>query len=144
MNTLTTSPVGVTERGFALIIDLIINVIISLIISFIFYKGSFPFLNLFSIILVVLSPVYNITLPLFWNGYTIGKRIVGIRITPILNNRLRLRTLIFREFLVKNLLYYFGIGLLQLVSIYLISTRIDKRAIHDLLAKTYVTSHLPN
>jgi uncharacterized RDD family membrane protein YckC len=144
MNTLSASPVGVIERGLALIIDLIINVIIALIISFVFHKANFPFLDFFIIALVILSHVYSITLPLLWNGYTIGKRAVGIRIAPVSNNRLTLSTLIFRELLVKNLLYYFSMGLLQFVSIYLISTRDDKRAIHDLIAKTYVTNNFPD
>ncbi|WP_089802718.1 RDD family protein [Halolactibacillus alkaliphilus] len=107
MNTLTASPVGVIERGIALIIDLIINVIIALIISFVFHKGNFSFFDFYIIALVILSHVYSIILPLLWNGYTIGKRVMGIRIAPILNNRLTLSRLIFREFLVKNLLYRF-------------------------------------
>lgn len=87
--------------------------------------------------------LYDISLPLLWNGYTIGKRVVGIRIAPVACKKLTLLTLVIREFFVKTILYGAGFGVLSLISIYLISTRADKRSIHDLLAKTYITSNLP-
>ncbi|WP_440898099.1 RDD family protein [Amphibacillus sp. Q70] len=128
---MTVSPVEVTERIFALLIDLFINTIATIMINLIIYYGNAPFSHSFIVILAIFSLLYAIFLPLLWKGYTIGKRLMGIRIAPISERKLTLGTVFTRELLVMNFLYYIGFGVLQLVSVYLISTRGDKRSIHD-------------
>ncbi|KGA97457.1 hypothetical protein AJ85_14130 [Alkalihalobacillus alcalophilus ATCC 27647 = CGMCC 1.3604] len=135
MNRLMDSPVGVYIRAFSLFIDLIITFAFSFIIHL--------FLD-FSVLLiaVVFSSLYAVFLPTFWNGYTLGKRLLGIRISHISGRRLTFTTMLIRDFFVP-ILYSTTAGILLMVSIYLVSTREDKRSIHDLLAQTYVTSNLP-
>ncbi|WP_416150072.1 RDD family protein [Salipaludibacillus sp. HK11] len=140
MDVLKASPVGNIERGIALVIDLIITFTIALSLNLAFFHEiAISFLG----IATGFSYFYAVFLPLFWNGYTIGKRIVGIRIANVSGEKLTMGTMVIREILVRNLLYYIAFGILTFVSIYLISTRNDKRSIHDLLSGTYVTSNLP-
>lgn len=135
INTLKDSPVGITERAFAFIIDLIITFGFSLLINVLFgYHILF--------IAVICSYFHAVFLPLFWDGYTVGKRLLGIRISHLTGKKLTLDTMIIRGFLVQ-LLYNITGGLLTIVSIYFVSTRKDNRSIHDLLARTYVTSNPP-
>ena len=142
MNVLKDSPVGIIQRGFALLIDLIIIFTFALTLHLIFFNESVSFASSLILRVAAIFPfLYAVFLPLFWNGYTIGKRIVGIRIARASGEKLTLVTMIIRELLV-NLLYYITFGILTLISIYLVSTRDDKRSIHDLLSGTYVTSNL--
>ncbi|MFA9559520.1 RDD family protein [Evansella sp. AB-rgal1] len=143
MNVLRDSPVGLFQRGFALFIDLIIIIIFALTLHLVFQNESVSFESSLILRLAASFPyIYAVFLPLFWNGYTIGKRLVGIRIARVSGEKLTLGTMIIRE-LLANLLYYVTFGILSLISVYLVSTRDDKRSIHDLLAGTYVTSNLP-
>ncbi|WP_217587654.1 RDD family protein [Lentibacillus saliphilus] len=135
MNILKDSPVGMTERGIALIIDLVITFCFALLINTI--VDYHPV-----VIAVIFSYFYETFLPLLWDGYTIGKRILGIRIAHLTNKKLTLGAMIIGGFLAQ-LLYYILAGILLIASIYFVSTREDKRSIHDLLAQTYVTSNVP-
>ncbi|MBP3951671.1 RDD family protein [Bacillus suaedae] len=135
INPVTDSPVGITERGFAFVIDLLIAFGIALLLNIIFGYQTL-------IIAVFFSYIYEVFLPLFWNGYTVGKRIVGIRIAPLSGEKLTLGTMIIRGFLIQ-ILYNITAGLLTIISIYFVSTRVDKRSIHDLVAQTYVTANPP-
>ncbi|MBS3679854.1 RDD family protein [Ornithinibacillus massiliensis] len=129
------SPVDITERGFALMIDLVITIGFSILMHFLF-----DFHPLF--VAIIFSYLYDVFLPLFWNGYTVGKRILGIRIACLTGEKLTLGTMIIRGFLAQ-LLYSITAGILLIASIYLVATRTDRRSIHDLLARTYVTSNIP-
>ncbi|WP_413376295.1 RDD family protein [Alkalihalobacillus sp. 1P02AB] len=135
MNHLVDSPVGVYMRAISLFTDLIITFIFSFIIHL------FLDLSMF-LIAVVFSYLYAVFLPIFWNGYTIGKRLFGIRISQISGGKLTFTSMIIRGCFIP-ILYSSSAGILLIVSIYLVSTREDKRSIHDLLAQTYVTSNLP-
>ncbi|WP_090792299.1 RDD family protein [Pelagirhabdus alkalitolerans] len=130
------SPVDAFERILAIIIDFNFLMIGALLINWFVSDSYF-------VILVVFAIFYNILLPRFWHGYTIGKRAVGIRIVHLQGKKLTLPTLIVREFLVKSALYSLFLGLLPLISIILVGMGRDKRAIHDFVARTYVTSRAP-
>ena len=82
--------------------------------------------------------LYNLIVPIYWNGHTLGKRMCGIRISrvnegdsPGLGNML-LRTL------GAGIVYAitFGIGLV--VSVIMVLVREDSRGLHDLIAGTEV------
>lgn len=137
------SPIGIMERGAALFIDVILNSLLVLISLFIFRSESLLFTEQFITFYGIYSVVYNTLVPLFWNGYTLGKRIIGIRIAPVANEKLTLTTLLIRECLAKLILYTSGVIIFQLISANMITSRSDKRAIHDFLAGTYVTSEFP-
>ncbi|MEN2467729.1 RDD family protein [Ornithinibacillus sp. JPR2-1] len=124
-----------TERGFALMIDLVIMIVFSFLMHFLF--DFHPL-----IVALIFSYLYDVFLPLFWNGYTVGKRILGIRIASLTGEKLTFGTMIIRGFLAQ-LLYSISAGILLIASIYLVATRADRRSIHDLLARTYVTSNIP-
>lgn len=133
INTLKDSPVGITERALTLIMDLVITFGFSFLINILFDSRIL-------IIAVIFSYFYAIFLPLLWNGYTVGKRIVGIRISHLKGKKLTFDTMIIRGFL-GPVLYNITAGILTVVSIYLVVTRENKRSIHALLAQTYITSN---
>ncbi|RCW51318.1 RDD family protein [Paenibacillus prosopidis] len=85
----------------------------------------------------VISFLYSLLLPVFWNGYTIGKRICGIQIRKLDGSAPRLGTMILRN-VVGGLIYALTLGIAAIVSAFMVGLREDKRAIHDFIAGTEV------
>lgn len=81
--------------------------------------------------------IYTILLPVVWSGYTVGKRMVNIRIVRIDGNKLGLGTMLMRN-VVAGILYGLTFGILVIVSAFMVGLRKDKRAIHDFVARTQV------
>ncbi|MBD7966754.1 RDD family protein [Paenibacillus gallinarum] len=82
--------------------------------------------------------LYFLLLPVFWNGFTVGKYLCGIQIRRVLDKSPpTVRNMILR-FFVGSLLYAVTLGIVQIVSGYFVITREDKRSIHDLIAGTEV------
>jgi uncharacterized RDD family membrane protein YckC len=82
--------------------------------------------------------LYAMLVPVYWNGYTIGKRICGIRIRKFdFLEPPGIGTMLLRN-LVAGIVYAltFGIGLI--VSIFMVAMREDKRSLHDFIAGTEV------
>lgn len=94
--------------------------------------------NVSSLILSALSLLYALLLPVIWNGYTVGKRILGIRIAKVSGETLGLGAMFMRT-VVGGLVYGITFGLAALISALMVGLRRDKRALHDFLAGTYVT-----
>ncbi|WP_110111984.1 RDD family protein [Bacillus sp. CGMCC 1.16541] len=90
----------------------------------------------------VLSAIYYIFVPVLWFGYTVGKRICGIRIVKVDGRNVGVGAMLLRS-LVAGLVYLitFGIGLV--ISLFMVALREDKRSIHDMIAGTYVTFTKP-
>ena len=90
----------------------------------------------------VLSLLYAVVLPVIWMGYTIGKKITGVRIVKINGKKLGIGSMLLRA-VVSGIVYMvtFGIGLL--ISAFMVGLRSDKRSIHDMIAGTYVTKDTP-
>nr|WP_096202843.1 RDD family protein [Bacillus sp. FJAT-45350] len=86
--------------------------------------------------------VYSILLPVTWVGYTIGKRICGVRIVKVNGENVGIGTMLLRE-VVGRLVYILTLGIGIIVSAFMVGLRQDKRAIHDLIAGTYVTYEAP-
>lgn len=86
----------------------------------------------------ILSFLYALLLPVFWNGYTIGKKICGIHIRRI-DDFLppTLWTMIKRN-VICGLIYAITLGIAVIVSAFMVGLREDKRSLHDLIAGTEV------
>ncbi|MGG6310745.1 RDD family protein [Paenibacillus macerans] len=86
----------------------------------------------------VISFLYVLLLPVFWDGYTIGKRICGIKIRKIYDHSSPgIGTMLLRN-LVAGLLYGLTFGICILISAFMVGLREDKRSIHDFIAGTEV------
>lgn len=85
----------------------------------------------------ILSFLYSLVLPIIWNGQTIGKRVLRIRIKKISGEKIGFGTMIMRTF-VAGLVYGITLGIAFLASIFMVAFRKDKRSVHDLVAGTYV------
>lgn len=90
----------------------------------------------------LLSFLYYLILPVVWMGYTVGKRIVGVRIVKVNGEKVGIGTMLLRTF-VTGLVYVVTLGIALIVSAFMVGLREDKRGIHDLIAGTYVTTDKP-
>jgi uncharacterized RDD family membrane protein YckC len=81
--------------------------------------------------------LYGLLLPVIWKGYTLGKKLVNVKIVRIDGQPLTVMTMFMRNF-VAGLVYVFTLGIAGIVSAFMVAFREDKRSIHDLIAKTEV------
>lgn len=130
-------PAGFWIRFAASILDTIIVMVPLAIISY-FITGAWEG----DISTSIASFLYYLILPVVWVGYTIGKRIVGIRIVKVNGEKVGFGTTLMR-YVVASLIYIVTLGALVIVSLFMIGLRKDKRAIHDFVAGTYVTYEKP-
>ncbi|MGE7184255.1 RDD family protein [Peribacillus sp. NPDC006672] len=86
--------------------------------------------------------LYLLIVPILWYGYTVGKRIMGIRIVRVDGKKLGIGTMLMRHF-VATLVYAVTLGIGYIVSAFMVGLRKDHRSIHDFIAGTYVTSNKP-
>ena len=86
--------------------------------------------------------LYMLIVPILWYGYTVGKRIMGIRIVRMDGKKLGIGTMLLR-YLVAALVYAITLGIGFIVSAFMVGIRKDHRAIHDFIAGTYVISNKP-
>ncbi|MCM3259077.1 RDD family protein [Paenibacillus lautus] len=78
--------------------------------------------------------LYGILVPVYWNGYTIGKRMCGIRIRKFdFLEPPGLGTMLLRN-LVAGIVYALTLGIGIIVSIFMVALREDKRSLHDFIA----------
>lgn len=87
----------------------------------------------------IISFLYTLLLPVFWNGYTIGKRICGIQIRKLDGSSPGIGTMLLRN-VVGGLVYSLTLGIGVIISAFMVGLREDKRAIHDFIAGTEVVS----
>lgn len=90
----------------------------------------------------ILEVLYNLIVPVIWFGYTVGKRVFGIRIKRVDGERLGFGTMLLR-YIVGGLVYAVTLGIGVIVSAFMVGLREDNRSIHDFIAGTYVTYDPP-
>ncbi len=126
-------PAGFWKRVIASLLDTFIIGIPLTLISY-FITGSWEE-NQFT---MVIDGLYYLVVPVIWMGYTIGKKIVGIRIVKVNGGKLGFSAMFLRTF-VAGLVYVATLGIGLIASVLMVGLRKDKRAIHDFIAGTYVT-----
>ncbi|HEU5140255.1 MAG TPA: RDD family protein [Bacillales bacterium] len=132
------SPAGFWIRLGALILDGIIVGIPMIIIGTIAGWGD----HNQTLVSDAISLLYSIILPIIWSGYTIGKRICGIRIVKMDGSNPSVGTMLLRV-IVAGIVDGITLGIAVIVSAFMVGLRKDKRAIHDFIAGTYVTHEKP-
>jgi uncharacterized RDD family membrane protein YckC len=90
----------------------------------------------------MLGLLYWIIVPILWSGYTVGKRLLGIRIAKINGEKIGLGTMLLRH-LLGPIIYIVTVGIGFVISGIMVVFRQDKRAIHDIIAGTYVSYNKP-
>ncbi|MCR8644420.1 RDD family protein [Paenibacillus sp. N1-5-1-14] len=85
-----------------------------------------------------LNMLYLLLIPIFWSGYTVGKRICKIRIRRVNDQAPPKITNMLMRNIVTGLIYAITFGIGAIVSACMIIFREDKRALHDLIAGTEV------
>lgn len=86
--------------------------------------------------------IYSLLVPVIWTGYTVGKKILGIRIVKLDETDVDFWTMIKRD-LIAGLIYGLTLGIAIIISVIMVGIREDKRAIHDFIAGTYVSFNPP-
>lgn len=86
----------------------------------------------------IISFLYTLLLPVFWDGCTIGKRICSIKIRKVEDHSPPgIGTMLLRN-VVAGLIYSLTLGIGVIISAFMVGLREDKRAIHDFIAGTEV------
>ena len=131
------NPAGFWKRLAASLLDgLIIGVPITIIGYFITNSWDN---NWFT---SVANLVYALVVPAVWSGYTVGKKLLGIRIAKVNGGKDGIGTMFLRSF-VGGLVYAVTLGIALIISAIMVAAREDKRSIHDFIAGTYVTTEKP-
>lgn len=84
-----------------------------------------------------LTMLYTLLLPVFWEGRTVGKKALGIRIETLDGMPPGIGRMLLRV-VVGNLVYGITFGVALLISIIMVAAREDKRSVHDFIAGTRV------
>lgn len=85
---------------------------------------------------IIAFTMYATATPVLTSGFTLGKRIVGVQIIAI-GSDLTIKTVVIRH-VVVGFIYILSCGVALLISMLIAKSRNDKRALHDLLARTTV------
>jgi uncharacterized RDD family membrane protein YckC len=132
-----TKPAGFWKRALASLLDAVIIGLPLAIISY-FITGHWNG----DIFTSLLNSLYFVIVPVIWSGYTIGKRIVGIRIVKVNGEKLGFGAMLLRS-VAASIIYVITLGIAFIASVIMVAVREDKRAIHDFIAGTYVTTEKP-
>ncbi|WP_150269740.1 RDD family protein [Paenibacillus tepidiphilus] len=82
--------------------------------------------------------LYSTLLPVFWRGYTVGKRLCGIQIRRVSDHSPPgIGTMLLRN-VAAGIVYAVTLGIGVIVSAFMVGLREDKRSLHDFLAGTEV------
>ncbi|MCM3038679.1 RDD family protein [Paenibacillus motobuensis] len=124
---------GFWVRFGALLIDSILIGILVAMVSLLITGGSDD-----ENVKSILRFLYSLLLPIFWGGYTVGKRLCGIKIRKIDDQTPPgLGTMLLRNIL-AGLIYALTLGIGLIISAFMVGMREDRRAIHDFIAGTEV------
>ncbi|MDP5274500.1 RDD family protein [Chengkuizengella axinellae] len=129
---LINQPAGLGVRIIASILDSIFLLTISFLLLRFIIGDLYQIFDL----------LYLIVLPIIWYGYTVGKKICGIRIVKINGDNVGVITMLLRHF-GAFIVYGLTLGIAAIISAIMVAMREDKRSIHDFIAGTYVTYDEP-
>lgn len=132
------TPAGFGVRLLADFFDFLI-VSVPIALMFYFIRGEYSFDWALNWQWQIIYTCYLTIIPLLWCGYIIGKRLFRIKVKRMDEEKLTLRNTLLREVVGKLLVVYLTVGISIIVSILMVVLREDKRAIHDLIAGTYVS-----
>ena len=90
----------------------------------------------------LVSFLYYLLVPVVWYGYTVGKKLLGIRIVKVDGTKVGIGTMLMRM-LIAAIVYGITLGIAVIASAFMVGFRKDKRSVHDLIAGTYVTFDKP-
>ena len=130
------NPAGFWIRFGAALLDGIIIGLPLGIISFLLFGESDTWFT------TIGQNFYSFILPILWVGYTIGKRIVGVRVVKVDGSNVDVWTMV-KRVLIAGIVYGITLGIGLIVSCFMVGLRADKRSLHDFIAGTYVTHDLP-
>lgn len=136
------SPAGFWIRLIARIVDGVILSIVVWLLSMLFGMNEGTVNGATYNPLQIIGMAYFIIVPMLWLGFTIGKRAFNIRIVKMDGSTPGIGPMILRE-LIGSLIYGITLGIAAIISAFMVGLRKDKRAIHDLIAGTYVTHEPP-
>jgi len=125
------APAGLFIRLIAWLYDFLLVGVPLFVFSVTLYGMSRYAVYLFFIFFLV----YATITPAVNGGYTLGKKLVRVRIAAHQKNRLLAMTI---RHVVAVCLYVLSCGLLLIVSIMMVKIRNDRRSLHDLFANTSV------
>lgn len=124
-------PAGFWIRLIALLFDVFLILFpASLILSLLLHADS-------ESVERVLAFIYSLLLPVIWTGYTVGKRFCRIRIIRKDGENVHLGNMLLR-YVLANVIYSITLGIALVISLFMVIFREDKRALHDVLAGTWV------
>lgn len=125
---------GFWIRVGAALLDALIVGIPLVLIAFIFTGGEIDT----EYITDTLSFLYSLIVPVVWGGYTIGKRICGVKIRKVKDQTPPgIGTMLLRN-VVAGIIYGLTFGVAAIVSAFMVGLREDKRSLHDFIAGTEV------
>jgi uncharacterized RDD family membrane protein YckC len=107
-----TKPAGFWVRLLANIID---SLVIGIPIGTIAYIATGNWEN--ENISTPLSILYSLLIPILWYGYTVGKRIMNVRIVKVDGSKLGIGAMLMRV-IVAGLIYVVTLGIAAIVSVY--------------------------
>ncbi|KIY22562.1 MULTISPECIES: RDD family protein [Mesobacillus] len=81
--------------------------------------------------------LYYLIIPVIWSGFTVGKRVVGIKIVRTDGKKVGIGTTL-KRYILASLVYVVTLGIAFIISAFMVGLRKDKRSIHDLIAGTQV------
>jgi uncharacterized RDD family membrane protein YckC len=134
---------GFWRRFLASIIDgiLITAVSVGLLYGIIYWFLPDPDLEILEAIgdLVdgTFTLIYGLFLPVIWSGFTVGKKALGIKIQKVTGERVTIGTML-KRIILSTIVYGLSLGILFIVSLFMVLVREDRRTIHDFIAGTHV------
>ncbi|MCZ0703430.1 putative RDD family membrane protein YckC [Natronobacillus azotifigens] len=127
---------GMAPRFGALLLD----DLIILVPLYLFIVLVFGITVISQTIVLILFLSYLIILPVIWKGYTVGKKIMNVRIVQDDGSDVTVTIMLLRELSAFSL-SMIGIGM---VSLLMVANREDRRSIHDFFACTIVLEEPPH
>ncbi|MFZ3579745.1 RDD family protein [Virgibacillus sp. DJP39] len=129
---------GFGKRLLARFLDVSIFSILIGVLFYFFTDDSSIALNK-GLIWDLFYTLYLIVIPVLWAGYIMGKRICNIKLKRTDGDNVKLSNTVLREFVGFHLIGIVTFGISLIVSVFMVIFREDKRAIHDIIAGTYVS-----